>query len=319
MVTYYCKNTKELTQKELNQMADLFSRVWERDIEVDFLISQYTNNPFGFSYHSLAKDDDIIIGFSSYVPAWFVYGEQKYVFVCGLDTMIDKRHRDGFVFYDVIKNAHSYMKEKGVVMNYGYPNDNSCPVLLKTKLTKQIGKMHTYCLPYRIGGLKKGLKLANCLSMLGSCLWVMLCSVFASKEVHFFYIHKDEESYNLSRYKRYGGDYGYAQLKNGEFHYRIKEHEGVRTAFILDVSPKSSRNYVDAVKFLIKNNSKVFDLVLYPGELPFGVTGMIKLPRKIEPKNFNMTGNILDKKKLDEKYIYDIRNWDTNLSNYDLI
>ena len=33
----------------------------------------------------------------------------------------------------------------------------------------------------------------------------------------------------------------------------------------------------------------------------------------------NMTGNILDKTVLDEKVIYDIKNWDTNLSNYDLI
>ena len=99
----------------------------------------------------------------------------------------------------------------------------------------------------------------------------------------------------------------------------MKEHEGVRTAFIVDVSPKSPRNFVDAVKYLLKHHSKEFDLVLYPGELPFGVTGMIKLPRKVEPKNFNMTANILDKEAVDESVIYDIRNWDTNLSNYDLI
>lgn len=319
MVTYCCKNTKELTQTELTQMANLFSRVWEKPVEVSFLNSQYSNNPFGFSYHSLAKDDDVIIGFSSYVPAWFNYGDQIFIFACGLDTMIDKRYRDGFIFYDVIKNAHSYMKENGVVMNYGYPNDNSYPVLLKVKLTKRIGKMHTYCLPYRIGRLKKGLSWANIFSMIGCRIWVLLSGAFASKKVSSFYIHKDEKSYNPSRYQRYGGNYGFAKIKNGEVHFKVKEHEGVRTAFILDVSPKSSRNFVDAVKYLLNHHSKEFDLVLYPGELPFGVTGMIKLPRKLEPKNFNMTGNILDKKVLDERLIYEIKNWDTNLSNYDLI
>jgi len=76
---------------------------------------------------------------------------------------------------------------------------------------------------------------------------------------------------------------------------------------------------VNAVRYLLKHHSKEFDLVLYPGELPFRVTGMIRLPRKMEPKNFNMTANILDKQLIDESVVYNIQNWDTNLSNYDLI
>lgn len=316
---FICKNTKELTEIELQQMASLFSNVWERNVEVSFLVSQYTNNPFGYSYHSLAKDNGQVVGFSSYVPSWFIYGDKKFVFVCGLDTMIDRSYRDGLVFYDVIKNAHKYMKENGVVMNYGYPNDNSYPVLIKAKLTKKIGKMHTYCLPYRVGEIKQGYSWANWISMLGCRLLVACCGLFASDKEYSFYVHKEEESYNSSRYQRYGGGYGCVRLKKGDMHYRIKEHEGVRTAFIIDVSIKSSRNYVDAIKCLLKHHSKEFDLILYPGELPFRVTGMIKLPRKVEPKNFNMTGNILDKKVLDEKIIYNIKNWDTNLSNYDLI
>lgn len=316
---YICKKTSELTEDELRQIADMFSRIMDRDADADFMRSQYQNNPFGYSYHSLAIEDGRVVGLSSYVPAWFWYYGQKVVFVCGGDTMIEKEYRDGFVFYDVIKNAHKFLKENGVVMNYGYPNDKSCPVLLKVKLTKYIGKMHTYMLPYRIGGIKHGLSFVNWLSMFGCRFWVACSGLFASKKAHLFEIHKDEESYNPSRYQRFGGDYGYAKLKNGEFYYKVKEHEGVRTAFILDVTPKSSRNYVDAVKYLLKHHSKEFDLVLYPGELPFGVTGMIRLPRKVEPKNFNVTGNILDKKVLDTEKIYDISHWDTNLSNYDLI
>lgn len=316
---YICKKTDELTAEEQIQITSLFNIIFDRAVSADFLFQEYTNNPFGFSYHSIAKDDGQVVGFSSYVPAWFWYNNQKVVFVCGGTTMIAKAYRDGFTFYEVIKNAHRYLIENGVVMNYGYPNDKSCPVLLKTKLTKLIGKMHTYCLPYRIGGLKKSLWWMNWLSMLGCRIWVGCSELFASKKEYSFVVHKDDESYNPTRYQRFGGDYGLAQLKHGCCHYKVKEHDGVRTAFILDVSPKSSRNFVDAVKYLLKNHSKEFDLVLYPGELPFGITGMVRLPRKVEPKNFNMTGNILDKKALDENVIYDIKNWDTNLSNYDLI
>lgn len=316
---YFCKKTSELTETELGQIATLFTEIFEKEATVDFMRSQYVNNPFGYSYHSIAMDNGRIVGHSSYVPAWFWYNGEKHIFVCGGDTMIAKGYRDGFVFYDVIKNAHKYLKENGVVMNYGYPNDNSCPVLLKGKLTKYIGKMHTYMLPYRIGGIKPSLRWANIFSKLFCRIWVFCSGVFASSKEHSFLIHKDNDSYNPPRYKRFGGEYSHAKLKHGDFHYKIKEHEGVRTAFIMDVFPKSSRNFVDAVKYLFKHHSREFDLVLYPGELPFKVTGMIKLPRRVEPKNFNITGNILDKKVLDETLIYDIKNWDTNLSNYDLI
>lgn len=316
---YQCKKTPELSEQEFAQITDMFNRIMDRNADVEFMRKQYSDNPFGYSYHVLLYDEGNVIGLSSYVPANFWYQDKPVVFVCGGDTMIEKKYRDFFVFFDLIKHAHKYLKENGVAMNYGYPNDNSFPVLVKGKLTKVIGKMHTYCLPYRIGGLKKSLFWLNWASMIFCHCWVAFSSLFASKKVADFAIHKDEASYNPSRYKRFDGDYGLGKLKNGEFHYKVKEHEGVRTAFIIDVSPKSSRNYVDAVSYLLKHHSKEFDLVLYPGELPFGVTGMIKLPRKVEPKNFNVTGNILDKTVLDEKVIYDIKNWDTNLSNYDLI
>ena len=316
---YKCKTTQELNDEEFAQITDMFNRIMDREADVEFMRKQYSDNPFGYSYHVLLYEEGQVIGLSSYVPAWFWYQDKKVVFVCGGDTMIEKKYRDFFVFFDLIKHAHKYLKANGVAMNYGYPNDNSFPVLVKGKLTKVIGKMHTYVLPYRIGGVKPGLGWLNWASMLFCRCWVGCSCLFSSKKVHKFVIHKDEESYNPSRYQRFDGDYGLGQLKHGELHYKVKEHEGVRTAFIIDVSPKSSRNYVDAVWYLLKHHSKEFDLILYPGELPFKVTGMVRLPQKVEPKNFNVTGNILDKTVLDEKVIYNIANWDTNLSNYDLI
>ena len=316
---FICKKTYELTEREFEQVTSLFNRVFIKDATPAFMKSQYVNNPLGYSYHSMMLDEGQIVGFSSYVPAYYICDGKKLVFAYAGDYMTDKPYRDFFNFRDIIKNAHKFMKENGVALNFGYPNDKAYPVMTKGKLTKVIGKMHTYCLPYRIGGLKKGLGSLNWLSMIGCRIWAACSGLFASKKNYEFLIHKEEESFNETRYKRFDGNYGFAQLKNGTFHYKVKEHEGVRTAFIVDVSPKSPRNFVDAVKYLLKHHSKEFDLVLYPGELPFGVTGMIKLPRKVEPKNFNMTANILDKEAVDESVIYDIRNWDTNLSNYDLI
>lgn len=316
---FFCKKTFELTTTELEQIADLFNRVFENDASPDVLLSHYKGNPIGYSFHSMMKDEGRIVGFSAYVPAYYIYEGKRYVFAYSGGYMTDKAYRDFFNFRDIVKNAQAFMKKEGVVLNFGYPNDNAYPVMIKGKLSRYVGKMHTYCLPYRIGGIKARLSWLNWLSKLCSKLFVTISALFASCKEYKFVIHKEDKSFNEYRYKQNGGEYCCSKLKHGEFYYKITEHEGVRTAFILDVLPKSSKNFVDSVRYLLKHHSKEFDLVLYPGELPFEITGMVKLPRKVEPKNFNMTANILDKNAVDEKVIYDIKNWDTNLSNYDLI
>ena len=316
---FFCKKTNELSSEELLQITDFFNEIMEKSATKEFMLGLYVNNPFGFSYHSIMTDKGKVVGLSSYVPAYFWYKNQKVVFVNGTDSMIAKPYRDFFSFYTVVKNAHKYLKENGVVLNYGYPNDKSCPVLVKGKLTKYIGKMHTYCLPYRIGGIKPKLAFLNWATIFFCRIWVFFSGLFASKKKAEFPIHKDIDTYNESRYKRFDSNYGMINENSNEFYYKIKEHEGMRTAFLIDVNPKSPQNFVHAVKYIIKHHSKEFDLILYPGTLPFAVTGMIKLPRKFEPKNFNITGNILDNTVVDSETIYDIKNWDTNLSNYDLI
>lgn len=316
---FICKTTKNLTEEDLSQITALYNRVFNTDHSIEEMVGRYINNPLGFAYHSMLIDEGQIVGFSAYIPSYYIYNGKKVVFVYAGDYMTDKPYRDFFNFRDIIKNAHAFMKDNGVALNFGYPNDKAFPVMTKGKLTKVIGKMHTYCLPYRIGSMKPVLSWLNWLSMFGSRLFVFGCSLIANKKAAEFIIHKDEPTYNPYRYKYFDGNYGYAKLKHGDFHYKIQEHESIKTAFIIDVSPKSSRNFVNAVQHLLKHHSKEFDLVLYPGELPFRVTGMVRLPRKMEPKNFNMTANILDKQLIDESIVYNIQNWDTNLSNYDLI
>ena len=102
------------------------------------------------------------------------------------------------------------------------------------------------------------------------------------------------------------------------FVYKIMEFEGIRTAFLIDVFEKSAKNYCKAVHFLLKNEGSKFDILLYPGYLGFGCCGMIKIPHKFEPKRFVLTGKVLEK-SYDFDGLWDIKNWDTNLSNYDLI
>ncbi|MCM1140544.1 MAG: GNAT family N-acetyltransferase [Roseburia sp.] len=313
------KKTNELSAEELNGIVELFERVFEKHRPEEVHIRQFINNPLGYSYHSMIMDNGKIVGINTYVPVYYRVNGEKILFANSIDSMVDKAYRDFFAYNDMVLTAYKEMKKEGVKFAYGYPNDNAFPVVTKSKLMKSIGRMGIYCLPYRIGGVKTSLGFLNPLSGFFCNLWLGISTCFASDKKFSPMVIKDAESYNATRYQRGDADYGHADLGNGELHYKITNHEGVRTAFIIDIDQKSPRNFNRAVRYLLRNHSKEFDLILYPGWLPFGNTGMIKLPRKLEPKNFNLTGKMLAKKGELPEEIWNIENWDTNLSNYDLI
>lgn len=315
---FIVKKTTELSVQEIGQINQLFETVFEKHRSEQEFLNQSVNNPLGYSYHSMMIDNGVIVGLNSFVPSYYIVKGKRMLFANSTDSMVSKPYRDFFNFNDMVTAGFSVMKKDGVTYVYGYPNDNSYPVLIKSRLYKDIGKMHTYCLPLHIGGIKKKLKFLNPLSELLCRIYVRTVGIFASSEAEKYLIEKDSESYNESRYKRGDGIYNIVRLGDITVYYKIKEHEGVKTAFIVDISQKSPNAFNKAVRHIIHNHRKDFDLLLYPGNLGFSNTSMIKIPRKFEPKNFNFTGRVLDKNVFD-KSVWDIKNWDTNLSNYDLI
>lgn len=313
------KKTYELSEEDKSMIVNLFESIFTKKRPWEIHLNQFVNNCFGYAWHAILYDNDKIGGVSTYVPAYFnIYGEIRLFANC-IDCMIDKPYRDFFAYNDLIRSSYKQLKDVGVDFVYCYPNDNAYPITIKAKLTKDIGKMYTYCLPYRIGGIKPSLKFLNLFSMIFAQSWSFFSGLLASNKVYEFPIHKDIHSYNESRYNRGDANYGQVDFGDGYLYYKIKKHEGVKTAFIIDIDKKSPKNFNRAVRYLLKNHPKDFDLILYPGYLPFKNTGMIKLPRKFEPKKFHFTGKQLANKEELPEEIWKIENWDTNLSNYDLI
>lgn len=317
-MNFVFKHTTELSDDELGQISILFERVFKKKRSKEIIRNQCVNNPLGYSYHSMIVDNDEIVAHCGYVPSYYYCNGRKLLFANSIDTMVDKPYRDFFNLKDMMDNAYRNMKKEGVAFVYGYPNDDSFPVVTKARLFKSIGKMRTYCLPLHIGGVKKNLSILNPLSELFCRLYVAISSLFASRRNSTYLYEKDQDSYNQTRYLRGDGQYLKASIDDFTLYYKIKEHEGVLTAFIIDITRKSPKAFVKSVRYIIKHHRKDFDLLLYPGYLKFLITGMIRIPRKFEPKNFNFTGYILDKLVITND-IWNIDNWDTNLSNYDLL
>lgn len=317
---FIVRKTTELTESEKEGVLELFQRIFEKRRSLEELNNQYLQNPFGYSYHSLIIDADRIVGAHTAFPSYYWVGNQRIKSYITGDSMVDRAYRDGLSYLDMVYALNRKMKDEGFALTFGFPNDKAFPLVKKMKIGKEIGRLNTYIFPYRIGGIKSYLKWLNPLTKICCHIILWYYRVGASDKVYCYPIHKDEETYNAFRYKRMDGNYCHVFLDGNEFYYKIITHEGVRTAFLIDVVKKSEANYCKAVSYIVKNENKRFDLLMYVGHIGNHIRkiGLLKIPMKMEPKHFYFTGKVISK-NLDESVIYNVENWDVNLSDYDLI
>jgi hypothetical protein len=316
---FIVKKTTELTETEKFNILSLFNGIFKKERTLEQFHNQFLYNPLGYSFHSMVMDEGQIVGCNSYIPAYYSVNNEVVLLVASTDTMVAKAYRDFFCFHDMIAAAFNYMEKEGIAFVYGFPNDNSYFVFTKSKLLKDIGSLDTYCLPYRIGGIKRQFRMFNWLSMIFVKTYVAFSSLFSSGKIYRFAIEKEAVSYNATRYKRMDGNYHVVDYRGSGFAYKIMEYEGVKSAFLIDVFEKSPRSFCRAIQYIIRNHRQEFDVLLYVGFLPFGFHGMIRLPRKMSPKNFHFIGKILKDDKIEPDFIFNLNHWDVNLSNYDLL
>jgi hypothetical protein len=316
---FVVKKTSELTESEQNEILILFNTIFQRSRTIEEFRNQFLNNILGYSYHTMIIDDMRIVGCISYIPAYYMVGGKCCLFALATDAMVNTEYRGFINFYNMVRTIHNHIKDEGVVFAYAFPNDTSYPVYIKSKLMKDIGSLTTYCLLYRIGGVKPQFKLCNWLSIIFVNMYVLLTSLFASKTVYRFPIEKEATTYNTTRYKRLDGNYIITNYKGSKFVYKLMDYEGIRSVFLIDVFEKSPANFNKAVWYIIKNHQREFDILLYIGCLPFRFHGLMSVPKKLAPKNFHFTGEILRKDEMDNNLVFAINNWDMNLSNYDLL
>lgn len=312
------KKTTDFSQSDLEQILKGFNVIFSLQRPLHVMMNQYVQNPFGYSLHNVVYDDDKVVGHICAIPNYYWCNGEKVVFVDGVDAFIYKDYRDGEIFLEQLQSYFDHMKKFGAKLMLGFPDAKVMKLYAKTKVYTKIGEMQTYILPYRIGGIKSSLKMLNLASEAFAWSYVWLTGLFASKKVTQFKIEKDAESFNATRYKRMDGNYQTVRDGNMEFFYKVMPFKGIRTAFLIDVTGKSAKHFNQAVKYILKNNRKDFDLILYVGNLYFKNSGLIKVPKKFAPKQFNFIIKFFDK-SYNNDLVKDIRNWDVNLATYDVI
>jgi len=318
MIRIENRKTTELPQVDLEQILKGFNETFSLDRPFEVMMNQYIQNPFGYSWHNVVYDDDKVVGHICAVPSYYWCNDEKVVFVDGVDAFIKKDYRDGEIFLNQLQSYFGHLKKIGVKLMLGFPDSKVMKLYAKTKVYKKIGEMNTYILPYRIGGVKPSLRYLNFMSKAFAWSFVYLTGLFAAKKTTTFKIEKDSESYNVTRYKRMDGNYQIVNDGDLEFFYKCMPFKGVRAAFLIDVTGKSANHFNQAVKYILKHSRNDFDVVLYVGNLYFANSGLIRVPEKFAPKHFHFILKIFDK-SYNNDTVTNIRNWDVNLSTYDVI
>lgn len=314
------KKTTELSDNEILGICEVFNRVFvDHTKSLSYFKSEFLNTDFGYSYHGILVNDGIIVGSQSYIPFVYLVDGIKTNVALSVDTMILEEFRNFDNIFDLWIKGHKLLKNSNFAFVFGFPNENAYPLLVKGLREKDIGDLSTYILPYKIGALKKNFAFLNFFSKLFSKALVGF-SLFSSKtQTKNFAIHKNRKNFDSQRYKWFDGKYERVQLESFVFYFKIKEHQDVETAFLIDVFPLNQKNFDKAVRYIVANESNNFDILLYVGDLHFKPKSLIKLPKKLQPKTFHFTAKVLNHKLIDEKVLFDIKNWDVNLSNYDLL
>lgn len=318
-----CKKTTELTDIEKEQICKCFDAVFEKHSKslTDFE-NQFVNTCLGYSFHTMLKtDEDEVVGLYAVIPFDYIYYDEKHLFAIGVDFMIRKDYRNDFKnVLSICKESMKFSKENGISCIFAFPNDLSYQLNTRILRMKDVGKLFTYILPYKVGDAKPSLKALNIFSRIFSKGMLAISSLDARNYKHDRSIHRNRDTFADTRYKWFNpAEYRLYKDENMSCSWKCADFEGVKAAFLMDVYPMTSRNFNKAVKMMFKKEKDNVGLFLYIGNLPFTPSSMVRIPMKFAPKNFNFVAQILDKNKVKEETIFNMNNWDVNLSSYDLL
>jgi len=313
---YSGKTSDELSETEFSELIYLFNRVFHKNLSVSFLKKKYHSPPLAKSYHGLMYNDvGNIAGALTFIPFLYSFFDTPIVAGCAVDLMIHEDYRKDFLSVKLMHDLAIEKSENTLDFVFAVPNYNSFLYYTKFLKWNEIGQLNYYIQVLNVSALEKKLSPFNSISKgLSECLNV-LYPVFGTKRADQKKpVHKvcDMIYYTY----RYSQKYNEINRGTNSAYYSIVDESGVKTAYLIDLFPVSERWIGQVVKILHDSEKKNVDVILYVGNTINVPCNLLKVPRKFEPRDLHLIGNILTS-KVDSR-IYDQANWHFNLSDIDV-
>ena len=321
MIEIETRRSTEFSDQEIAEIYSLFEDVFHKKREVGDFKAQFFNTSLGYSFHAIARENGKIVGHNVYVPFKYLYNDKTFLLCLSMDAMIAEQARGKGLYRKLLKACERLAVSEGCCLRIGFPNDNSYPLQVNVFKYHDIGKLNTYCLPLKVSAFLSKMSFFDWLSVIFSKGLLWLSSILpSSSKKHSYPFQKDRSDFDSFRYKWFGGHYQTIEKNGMKCIYKIDIFKGVKAAFLIDVWPLSKRNFDLAVREVTDKVKTTVPFILYVGNLPFTPLSLVKIPNFAAPKTFHFVGKILDKDFFkSEEEVFNIKNWDLNLSNYDLI
>ena len=312
MTHFQVKTTDLLTNDEIAGLTSLFETVFHKPCPRDVFERKFGGNCLGRSVHSLMFLEGEMIGAFSAIPVRYNFFGRTVLFANTADLMIDPAHRGSVArVRRLAEGLYKALAAEGVAFVFCCLRNEVFELHRAISNWRAIGKVHYYVAPF-FGPARLLTRVWN--------------SFFKGTGDKPFPIEKvNDASFTEYRYRILPTNYATIDLPGGgnavyatELYYPIggiPKH--VRFGLLIDVSPLTKAN-VDAAVIRIRKRERRLHVLAYQGHLPFQPRDMIRVPSKYEKQPWTLAGRILQPDLIDER-VFNLENWNVNLSNGDLV
>lgn len=316
------KTSVELSYVDWETHTASFNKVFSKHLTVNDFKHKYLNTIDGLSYHALLKVENIVVGGLTVIP--YEYFIEDSVIRIGLtvDVFIIDEHR-----VDLMSLSKMYKKIKELLILRDFtlvitnPNDNAYFYWKKIVKFQDVGHLNYFALPLKISNVVSRLpKVLNLFTIIGSKI-LLTCSYCFHLNEKVLPIRLNRSN-NILETQRYTSLHKTRIIKNVFFSYRIVDEDGVNTCYLIDfynVLKRKKDTY--SLRKAIQNISSIgnIDLIIFVGKLSFFQILLFKVPFKIEPRHLHFMVDIINPNKIiNSELLYEFKNWDFGLFNYDV-
>lgn len=322
-ISFSVKRTYELDGNEIAELNDLYNKVFKNYIKAlrnyeDFM-NKFTNNTKKYSFHGLMKKNNKVIGSYSVIPNKFRYFDRDLFFGLGINTMIDQNYRGNLDNLLKLNNlVYDKLKKEKIYFVFGVIDKKYYKIKKKLLLYEDICVLNYFIKPIKF---KKKNMIITLLNIVLS-LFNFIINIFTLKQnstiikKNIFQIRFDNEQKNFENFH----NVKIVSNEKFKFAYKIsiesKFGANIRILYIFEIYQMSKKNISEVINYCTKN-FKDIELIAYVNNGNEKSSNLWKVPNFFLKNKTIVSGKILDNTIID-KNIFDSRNWNLNLSNFEI-
>jgi hypothetical protein len=318
-LTVEVRRTGELAAEDRARLCALFESVFHKPCPEDLFLRKYAAAWRGYSYHALARSEGVVVGSYSAVPFRYSFFGQEVLFATGVDLMVESPIRGNVLTPRSLSNAlYSSLAADGIAFVFGCAREEMLLFHQRLGGWRTIGPMPYYVAPIRGPRLPGAAALLRVLVRAAN----LPAAVPPIREPEIYKVN--DRAFRDYRYGILPTEYRTIAAAGGQGIYTRRLYyeipgipRGIRVSLLLDVSPFRADVFDEIVRAIRRQEPQI-DYLAYQGWLPFRPKSMWRVPQFLERPHWYACGRILRPDVVDER-IFEIHNWNINLSNGDLV